>query len=111
MSRTIREQMQDDLVTALKAGDVTAVSVLRTTLAALANAEAVDPGPGAPLVRAGLFGDVQRRTLTADDVAAIVAGEQRELTAAAALLDETGRASEAAACRRRARLLERYLAA
>src|SRR5688572_5257444 len=63
MSRTIREQMQVDLVTALKAGDVHAVSVLRTTLAALDNAEAVDPGSGAPLVRAGLFGDVERRPL------------------------------------------------
>ena len=42
MSRTIPEQMQVDLVTALKAGDVNAVSVLRTTLAALANAEAVE---------------------------------------------------------------------
>ena len=103
--------MQVDLVTALKAGDVHGVSVLRTTLAALANAEAVDPGPGAPLVRAGLFGDVERRTLAADDVAAIVAAEHAELTTAASVLDEAGQSTEADACRRRAAVLERYLAA
>jgi hypothetical protein len=85
--------------------------VLRTTLAALANAEAVDAGCGAPLVRAGLFGDVERRRLAADDVAAIVAAEHAELSAAASVLDEAGQSTEADACRSRAAVLERYLAA
>jgi uncharacterized protein len=111
MSRTIREQMQVDLVTALKAGDVNTVAVLRTTLAALANAEAVEPGSGAALVRAGLFGDVERRPLAAGDVAAIVAAERAELTAAAIVLDEAGQTTQADACRSRAAILERYLAA
>ncbi|HYH49443.1 MAG TPA: hypothetical protein VEG38_07830 [Acidimicrobiia bacterium] len=111
MSRSVREQMQVDLVAALKAGDVAAVSVLRTTLAAVANAEAVDPGAGALLVRAGLFGDVERRTLGADDVQAIVAAERAELVAAARTLDESGRTVEAGACRIRAAILERYVAA
>jgi uncharacterized protein YqeY len=40
MNRSIREQMQADLMTALKCGDLVAVGVLRTTLAALSNAPA-----------------------------------------------------------------------
>ena len=111
MTRPIREQMQADLVAALKAGDVAAVSVLRTALAALANAEAVNPGAGAPLVRAGLFGDVERRNLGTVDVIAVVAGERDELQAAAAVLDAAGRTTEADACRTRAAILDRYLAA
>ena len=91
MSRSIREQMQADLLTALKGGDVVAVVVLRTTLAALSNAEAIDPGVDGPPVRIGLSGDVERRRLSADDVVSIVAGERDELQAAAALLDEAGR--------------------
>ena len=111
MSRTIRQQIQADLVVALKAGDVVTVSVLRTTLAALANAEAVDPAAGAPLVRAGLLGDVERRNLATDDVVAVVAAERDELQAAADLLDQAGRAAAAGACRARAAILGRYLAA
>ena len=111
MSCPIREQMQADLVTALKGGDLIAVSVLRTTLAALSNAEAVDPGATAPLVRAGLFGDVERRCLSAADVASIVAGERDELHATAALLDRAGQRVEAEGCRARAAVLDEYLAA
>ena len=111
MSCPIREQMQADLLAALKGGDLVAVSVLRTTLAALSNAEAVDPGADAPLVRAGMFGDVERRCLSADDVASIVASEREELHATAAMLDERGRSVEAAGCRARAAILDQYLAA
>lgn len=111
MSRTIREQIQADLIGAIKAGDVVTVSVLRTTLAALANAEAVDPAAGAPLVRAGLFGDVERRHLGAADIVAVVAAERDELHAAADQLDQAGRGAEADACRARAAVLDRYLAA
>lgn len=103
--------MQADLMTALKGGDLVAVSVLRTTLAALSNAEAVDPAPGAPLVRAGLLGDVERRWLSADVVASIVERERNELQSAAALLDAAGRPAQAAGCRARAAILNNYLAA
>jgi hypothetical protein len=109
MTITMRERMQADLVAALKAGDLVAVSVLRTTLAALANAEAVDPAAGAPLVRAGLYGDVERRRLARADVSAVVSAERAELVAAAAVLDEAGQTTGADACRRRAAILERYL--
>lgn len=59
----------------------------------------------------GLFGDVKRRRLSADGVVPIVAGQRDELQAAAALLDEAGRAVEAAGCRPRASVLGHYLAA
>jgi hypothetical protein len=90
--------------------DLVAVFVLRTTLAALANAEAVDPAAGAPLVRAGLYGDVERRSLASTDVATVVSAERAELIAAARTLDKAGRTGEANACRIRAAILERYLA-
>jgi uncharacterized protein YqeY len=112
MSRTIREEIQADLVVAIKAGDVVTVSTLRTVLAALANAEAVDPAAaGAPLVRAGLFGDVERRHLATDDIVAVVTAERDELQAAADLLNEAGRGAEADACLTRAAIIDRYLAA
>lgn len=109
MSRTIREQMQADLVSALKGGDVTAVSVLRTTLAALANAEAVDSD--GTLVRVGLFGDVERRRLSDADIASLVVRERAELESVAVLLDAADRAAEAARCRARAAILDSYVAA
>ena len=111
MILSLREQMQRDLVAALKRGDVVAASVLRTTLAALSNAEAVDPGAGAPLIRAGLFGDVERRALPADRVEGIIAAERDELHAAAGVLERAGRTAEAEACRSRAAILDHYLAA
>jgi hypothetical protein len=42
---------------------------------------------------------VERRCLSPDDVASIVAGERKELYAAAAMLDGAGRPVEAAGCR------------
>jgi hypothetical protein len=111
MNCSIREQMQADLVTALKGGDAVAVAVLRTTLAALSNAEAIDPGVDGLPVRVGPFGEVERRALSVGDVIAIVAGERDDLHAAAAMLDEAGQPVEAAGCRARAAVLDHYLAA
>ena len=111
MNRSTREQMKADLLSALKGGDVVAVSVLRTTLAALSNAEAVDPCARAELIRAGLFGDVERRFLTTSDEQAIVTRERDELRASAAVLEEAGRPAEAARCRAAAAILDGYLAA
>jgi uncharacterized protein YqeY len=112
MSPSTREQMQADLMTALRGRDRAAVSVLRTTLAALANAEAVDMSPAGPTpVPAGLFADVERRLLSDGDVHAIVARERDELRSAAAEFDRLGRPFEAAHCRAQAALLAPYLAA
>lgn len=77
MNGSIRDQLQAGLPAAMHARDEARVSVLRTTLAALANAEAVDPSTPAP--PGGLLGDVERRHLTEDDARSIVRRERDEL--------------------------------
>ena len=90
----------------MKARDALLVSVLRTTLAALANAEAVDLSD-APS-SAGLLGDMERRPLSEHDIGAIVARERDELRSGAEQLRALGRAEfdEMAA---RAAILDSYL--
>lgn len=103
---TIPERLRSDLVAALKSGDGTRTSVLRTALAALANAEAVDPA--GPTVATGLAGDVARRELTDADVVALLAAERDELREQAAALRARGR-SEADDLDDRAAVLAAYL--
>lgn len=52
------------------------MSALRTTLAAVANTEAVDPSE--PMAEVGLLADVQRKQLSEDDNCGIVARERHE---------------------------------
>jgi len=85
----IPERMRTDLVAALKAGDAVRTSALRTALAAVANAEAVDPA--GPTVTTGLPGDVARRALTDADVVAVLAAERDDLRDQAAALRARGR--------------------
>jgi hypothetical protein len=108
MSDGLRHQMQADLSPAIKARDTSRVAVLRTTLAAIANAEAVDPGQPTP--RVGLLGDVERRQLTGDDVRRIVIGERDDLLATAAEMDRLGQVASASDLGARAAILDGYLA-
>ena len=85
---SIAERMRTDLVAALKAGDGARTSALRIALAALANAEAVDPS--GPTVATGLAGDVARRALTDADVVALLAAERDDLRDQAAALRARG---------------------
>lgn len=105
---TIAERMRADLVTALKAGEPARTSVLRVGLAALANAEAVDPA--GPLVAAGLGHDVARRELSEAEAVAIVAAERADLRDQAAALRARGR-PEADDLDDRAAVLSAYLPA
>ena len=99
--------MQDELTAAIKAGDDPRVDVLRTTLAAISNAEAVDlAGPTTPV---GLLGDVERRQLADDDITAIIAGERDELSTTAEHLHRLGQASRARELDARAMILGEYL--
>jgi len=107
MSWQARELMQDELTAAIKAGDDPRVDVLRTTLAAIANAEAVDlSGPTTPV---GLLGDVERRRLSDDDIRAIIAAERDELAGTAEHLLRLGRADRARELDERATILAEYL--
>lgn len=74
----LRDEMQAELKLAMKARDTARMTVLRTTLSAVANAEAVDVST----VARGTT-EVARRELTEDDVRAVVASEHADLTAAA----------------------------
>ena len=76
----IRERLQAALSDALRSRDALRMSVLRTTLSAIANAEAVEVAPGTTAT------EVARRALSEDDVRAVVVAERHELEAKAAVL-------------------------
>ena len=104
MAQPIRARMQAEIAAALKARDAQRVSVLRTTLAAVANAEAVDQSAAVAAT-----GDVERRQLSAADIRAIVVRERDELRSDADGLGALGR-PEAADLAARAAILDAYLA-
>ena len=87
----------------MKARDAAAVSALRTTLAAVDNAEAVAPPAPAPLVEGVIAGavagvgatEVPRVELSDDQVAAIVAAEVADRRATAADYEAAGQSARA----------------
>jgi uncharacterized protein YqeY len=105
----LRRRLRHDLRDAMKARDRTRVSVLRATLGAIDNAEAVasDDRPNLPGGNAAT--EVDRRELTEPDVAGVVAHEAAELRADAALHRARGDASPLADLEARLAILETYL--
>lgn len=106
----IRDRLRADLVAAMKARRIADVAVLRTVLAAIDNAGAVEAGPVWPPV-VNRSADVPRRELTEDDVRAIVAREIAERHDAAAEYRRLGRGDEAERLTAEAELLAPYLEA
>ena len=76
-------RLKTDLGAARKEGDAARVAVIRTLMAAIANAEAVELGPSHPREVQG-WAEVPRRRLSAEDILRIVRREADELRAAAA---------------------------
>ena len=107
VTASLRQQMHDDLAVAMRARDTTKVGVLRTTLSALANAEAVSASD--EQVKVGLLGDVARRHLSDDDMRAIIEGERADLAATAAEMRAVGQAGEADELEARVAVLDAYL--
>ena len=107
VNETLRSRMEADLTAALRRRDASSVAVLRTTLAAVANAEAVDPS--AQTTRVGLLNDVERRVLTEAEVRAIVEREREELQTAIEEMTHLGQVDAAAELQRRASTLDAYL--
>jgi uncharacterized protein len=120
----IRARMRRGLVDAMKARDQQAVAALRSTLARIDNAEAVDPdaldaepalyrGEGHPAVAGSVLGvgaaDVDRRVLTPEEMAAIVRDDVEEREIAAEVLVRVGRPDQAERLRAQAKLLTTYL--
>jgi uncharacterized protein YqeY len=117
---TLRPQLRAALTKAMKARDTAAVAALRSALAAVDNAEAVDPGAAGLAVSSGEgpvaksaaglgAADVPRRELSDDDEAAIVRAEIGERRAAADDYERLGRAEEAARLRAEADVLAAVL--
>lgn len=108
---SVRDELRDDLRRAMRERDRPAVRAIRSTLGAIANAEAV-PAPERlddPLGSVGLSVDVPRRELSADDVRAIVLAEVRERRTAIADYERHGRTERADELRAELRALDRYV--
>src|SRR5919198_2611954 len=108
---TLRQRLRDALRTAMKSRDRSAVAALRTTLAAIDNAEAVESSAAdrASAIELSPVGagvaDVARRTLTEAQVEQIVRGEVAAREAAARDYDAAGAPERAESLRAEARLL------
>jgi uncharacterized protein YqeY len=104
----VRARMQIHLRDAMRDNDRSRVSVLRTALAALANAEAVDPQ--AVAVVEGLYAaEAERRELTDVDVRAVLDGVRDELLVAANEIGRLGRTGDAERLREQAAIVESYV--
>jgi uncharacterized protein YqeY len=106
VSLSIRDELQAGLRAAMQSREQLAVSVLRSTLAAVANAEAVDP----TTAERGAA-EVARKHLTEDDIRAIVTTERDELRHAADEMSALGQASKADELTQQVAILDGYLRA
>jgi uncharacterized protein YqeY len=114
---SLRQRLRDGLPSAIKARDRLAVAALRSTLAAIDNAEAVHRAPtahermGIEQIPTGVGAtEVDRRVLTPAQVAHIVRAEVAEREAAARDYDLAGRPERARQLRGEARVLLAHLA-
>jgi uncharacterized protein YqeY len=101
--------MRSDLSRALKSRDRRAIAVLRTTLAAIANAEAppAQPVDISPVV--GQSAEVQRLTLEDADIERIVRHEIADRRDTIARYEVGGRSDDAESLRAELAILESYL--
>ncbi|HET7414863.1 MAG TPA: GatB/YqeY domain-containing protein [Arthrobacter sp.] len=114
----MRENMRHDLKTAMKARDQTAVAALRSALAAIDNAEAVqidhaamEHGSGGVAGSAVGLGaaEAERRELAAADIQAIMETEVNDRIAAANEYEQAGRRDAGGKLRAEADVLRGYL--
>jgi uncharacterized protein YqeY len=123
----VRDRLRRALPAAIRARDTVAVAALRSALAAIDNAEAVDPGavesqadqapasgagshPGVAGSVAGVgAGEVARRPLTAWEIEETVRAEVVERQIVARIYEGAGRLDQAERLRREAQLLNAYL--
>ncbi|TQL69288.1 hypothetical protein FB381_3193 [Nocardioides albertanoniae] len=113
----LQARLRADLLTARKARDTTATAVLRSTLAAIANAEALPVAEAALSTDGPIAGastgvgatEAARRELTDDDVRRIITEEQAERIGAATDLEAHGADGKASELRAEAELLAAYV--
>jgi uncharacterized protein YqeY len=118
MTVALELRLRSALSAAMRARETDAVRALRTALAAVANAEAVDADPSAVTAtsvhvagaHAGLgAAEMSRRELDEDQVRALVAAERDERLTAADELDGHGQGEHADRLRREAAALDAVL--
>ena len=115
----LRERLRGALPAAVKARDRLAVTALRSALAAIDNAEAVDPrtptgvGEGHPELAGTVAGvgatEVERRRLSQAGMEEIVRAEIADREAAAVDYERAGQLEHAERLRGEARILAAYL--
>jgi uncharacterized protein YqeY len=117
MTISLRDRLRTALPTAIKARDKTAVAALRSALAALDNAEAVNPddstakGQAIEQVAIGAgTTEVERRVLTEPEMTALIRQEVTERENAAADYESAGRGDRATQLRAEAEVLAAHLA-
>ena len=116
---TLRGRLRGALPAAMKARDAAAVAALRSALAAIDNAEAVEPAPASPAEAghaklagtvAGLgAAEVERRHLQEAEVEQIVQAEVADRRAAADAYERAGQAERAGRLRAEAEVLSSHL--
>jgi len=104
VSADLRERLEADLRAAIREQQAARISVLRTTLAALSNAEAVDPSTFPPSVT-----EVPRRELDDGEIRSIVERERDELRTTAQRMRRVGADDRARELLGQARILDDYL--
>jgi uncharacterized protein YqeY len=116
-SSTLRQRLRGALRTAMKSRDRVALGALRSTLAAIDNAEAVEVDASAArnlaieMIPSGAgAAEAERRVLTEADVERIVRAEAAEREAGARDYDAAGRPERAELLRAEARVLLAHLA-
>jgi hypothetical protein len=94
----------------LRARDKIEISMIRTLIAAIENAEAIDADDrGMPAI--GFNHDQPRKTLTADDVTRIVVSERDDLIDALEQYRSLGLGPEVEELEHRVEIVDRYLVA
>lgn len=103
----LRNRLRDDLAQAMRDRDMARVKVLRTTMSAIQNAEAVE---GVASVEGVVgYGDVQRRSLTDDDVIEIIVQEIEEFERSVAEYRQIGHTERAQGLQMELEVLRGYL--
>ena len=92
----------------MRVRDKTEMSMIRTLIAAIENAEAVEAGTSID-PKVGLNHDQPRKTLTDEDIVHILSSERSDTAAAAASYEEMGLVDEAEELDHRVRIIDRYL--
>lgn len=103
----LRALLRIDLKEAREVNDSERIALIRTLIAVIDNAEAVDVPSS---LAAGVSGEVPRRRLPDNEIVRIVLREGAELRAAAEDYEKRGRSDEAARLRSLSQVADRYAA-